>query len=446
MTENNDLLIIQSFINNQIDDNKINSENEKTKLENSALQNFINNKIDDNKNNSENEETTLENSALQNFITNNNNNNNGWEGENLNIIVDWIKIASYKIELLSIYIEKLRQMLLFASFYSLIFSTVNGTIGVANYNYSKYQDYSQTTTVINILIIVLSFCVSLITGMIKSLQVQETLEKFIQLKQEWVNFSVHLGTELQLPTNMRREAKQTIDTYKAKFLDLLKTDITIPSLFYSEKTPEIKNLDEINELIELVKSGSRYEDDYKDIDTILNSKKFHNLNRNKIKKKIKKIREFTKNKKNHNDNIGITPILSIIALEQVEKNYIEQFKNNYKDKEADDEEEEEDNTNSNNSNNNNNNNINKNNNTITIDDDDNTFCNCCLFFKNFCRKKLSKKIPISDSNNIERKMSFDSVENIEPRRSLNIMELGLGFKKENKNKEDDKEDDNYSID
>ena len=446
MTENNDLLIIQSFINNQIDDNKINSENEKTKLENSALQNFINNKIDDNKNNSENEETTLENSALQNFITNNNNNNNGWEGENLNIIVDWIKIASYKIELLSIYIEKLRQMLLFASFYSLILSTVNGTIGVANYNYSKYQDYSQTTTVINILIIVLSFCVSLITGMIKSLQVQETLEKFIQLKQEWVNFSVHLGTELQLPTNMRREAKQTIDTYKAKFLDLLKTDITIPSLFYSEKTPEIKNLDEINELIELVKSGSRYEDDYKDIDTILNSKKFHNLNRNKIKKKIKKIREFTKNKKNHNDNIGITPILSIIALEQVEKNYIEQFKNNYKDKEADDEEEEEDNTNSNNSNNNNNNNINKNNNTITIDDDDNTFCNCCLFFKNFCRKKLSKKIPISDSNNIERKMSFDSVENIEPRRSLNIMELGLGFKKENKNKEDDKEDDNYSID
>ena len=421
MTENNDLLIIQSFINNQIDDNKINSENEETKLENSALQNFINN---------------------------NNNNNNGWEGENLNIIVDWIKIASYKIELLSIYIEKLRQMLLFASFYSLIFSTVNGTIGVANYNYSKYQDYSQTTTVINILIIVLSFCVSLITGMIKSLQVQETLEKFIQLKQEWVNFSVHLGTELQLPTNMRREAKQTIDTYKAKFLDLLKTDITIPSLFYSEKTPEIKNLDEINELIELVKSCSRYEDDYKDIDTILNSKKFHNLNRNKIKKKIQKIREFTKNKKNHNDNIGITPILSIIALEQVEKNYIEQFKNNYKDKEADDEEEEEeeDNTNSNNSNNNNNNNINKNNNTITIDDDDNTFCNCCLFFKNFCRKKLSKKIPISDSNNIERKMSFDSVENIEPRRSLNIMELGLGFKKENKNKEDDKEDDNYSID
>ena len=418
MTENNDLLIIQSFINNQIDDNKINSENEETKLENSALQNFINN---------------------------NNNNNNGWEGENLNIIVDWIKIASYKIELLSIYIEKLRQMLLFASFYSLIFSTVNGTIGVANYNYSKYQDYSQTTTVINILIIVLSFCVSLITGMIKSLQVQETLEKFIQLKQEWVNFSVHLGTELQLPTNMRREAKQTIDTYKAKFLDLLKTDITIPSLFYSEKTPEIKNLDEINELIELVKSCSRYEDDYKDIDTILNSKKFHNLNRNKIKKKIQKIREFTKNKKNHNDNIGITPILSIIALEQVEKNYIEQFKNNYKDKEADDEEEE-DNTNSNNSNNNNNNNINKNNNTITIDDDDNTFCNCCLFFKNFCRKKLSKKIPISDSNNIERKMSFDSVENIEPRRSLNIMELGLGFKKENKNKEDDKEDDNYSID
>jgi hypothetical protein len=62
----------------------------------------------------------------------------------------------------------------------------------------------------------------------KVYRIQEQLEEFIRIKQEWIAFSTTIISEIQLPLEMRQSAYDIIKNNKTKYLDLLKSDIDIP--------------------------------------------------------------------------------------------------------------------------------------------------------------------------------------------------------------------------
>ena len=59
--------------------------------------------------------------------------------------------------------------------------------------------------------------------------IQERLEQYIKLKQEWTIFGTSVASELQLPIELRRDALHLIIKFKGVYLDLLKADVEIAS-------------------------------------------------------------------------------------------------------------------------------------------------------------------------------------------------------------------------
>jgi hypothetical protein len=73
----------------------------------------------------------------------------------------------------------------------------------------------------------MSFFLTLSTGVIKVLLIQENLEKYIQVKQEWTSFITNISTELQLPRSERQDAIKLIRDNKMMYLSLLNKDIEL---------------------------------------------------------------------------------------------------------------------------------------------------------------------------------------------------------------------------
>jgi hypothetical protein len=90
---------------------------------------------------------------------------------------------------------------------------------ISNYNISL---------ILNVIFTAMSFIIAINTGRIKIYQVQERLEQFIKLKQDWTFFVTKIVTELQLPVDLRKDALYLIQTYREKYLDLIKTEIEVP--------------------------------------------------------------------------------------------------------------------------------------------------------------------------------------------------------------------------
>lgn len=137
---------------------------------------------------------------------------------------DWISVAAYKIECLDLAIKIYRWRLQTCILLGLLLSTASGTISVTQFgNYSPNLKFG-----LNLVLTITSFAVALLTGIVKTFKLQETLEEFISLKQSWVSFSAKINNEIYLPKKMRGNAETLIKDNKARFLDLLKIDVPIP--------------------------------------------------------------------------------------------------------------------------------------------------------------------------------------------------------------------------
>ena len=137
---------------------------------------------------------------------------------------DWICVAAYKIECLDLAIKIYRWRLQTCILLGLLLSTASGTIRVTQFgNYSPNLKFG-----LNLVLTITSFAVALLTGIVKSFKLQETLEEYISLKQSWVSFSAKINNEIYLPKKMRGNAETLIKDNKARFLDLLKIDVPIP--------------------------------------------------------------------------------------------------------------------------------------------------------------------------------------------------------------------------
>ena len=160
-----------------------------------------------------------------------------WNGNNISTLLNWISISQYNIECLDLSITYLRQQIRFNIILGLLLSTASGTISVANMSFVSNVNIS---LILNSIFTAMSFIIAINTGRIKIYQVQERLEQFIKLKQEWTFFVTKIITELQLPVDLRKDALYLIQTYREKYLDLIKAEVEIPASIQTFMEKKIK--------------------------------------------------------------------------------------------------------------------------------------------------------------------------------------------------------------
>ena len=140
-----------------------------------------------------------------------------WNAMTLN---QWVETGSNNIELLETAIQDRRTWLRRNALLGIILSTMSGTISASQINAPSYE--------VVVLFTVLSFFVAFSAGLIKVYQIQESLEKYIDIKQQWIGFTTLIISELQLPVNLRQDATYLIWKHKGQYMELLKTDIEVP--------------------------------------------------------------------------------------------------------------------------------------------------------------------------------------------------------------------------
>ena len=150
-----------------------------------------------------------------------------WTADNIKTLVQWNCIAAYNIEVLDMSISMYQRYMRWNVIFGLIMSTTSGAISASRFS---ADPKSQLIITFNYIFTFMAFSIAIFTGAIKIYQVQENLEIFIRIKQEWINFSTLLVAEFQLPLSERQDAVTLIKNNKSKYLDLLKTPINIPKM------------------------------------------------------------------------------------------------------------------------------------------------------------------------------------------------------------------------
>jgi hypothetical protein len=136
-----------------------------------------------------------------------------WNPKNLTTFSTWIQVASYKIECLDSAIHKNRIIIQQSVIAGLILSTISGSISITQFgNFGENLRF-----IFNLIFTLMSFNIAFITGYIKTFQIQEKLEEYLQLKQNWIAFSASITAELQLPKELRRDAEIIIAENKEKY-------------------------------------------------------------------------------------------------------------------------------------------------------------------------------------------------------------------------------------
>lgn len=148
-----------------------------------------------------------------------------WDNKcTLDTFNDWINVSAHKIACLDLIIQKYRWRLQNYILLGLILSTASGTISVTQFG--SYDP--QINFVLNLVFTIMSFAVAVLTGAVKTFKIQENLEEYISLKQNWIAFSARISSEIYLPKRLRSDAEFLIKDSKTKFLDLLKMDVPVP--------------------------------------------------------------------------------------------------------------------------------------------------------------------------------------------------------------------------
>jgi len=151
-------------------------------------------------------------------------NNKHWTVTNTNTLLKWITIGSYYIKVLEQNIVVNRAIIRINTIQSIMLTTATGSIGVSQMS-SIFTEHVQM--VLTIIFTVMSFFMTISTGVIKVMLIHENLEKCIQVKQEWTSFITNISTELQLPKDERQDAVKLIRDNKMVYLSLLNKDIEL---------------------------------------------------------------------------------------------------------------------------------------------------------------------------------------------------------------------------
>lgn len=154
-----------------------------------------------------------------------------WTNNNIMTLLNWIAIATFNIDCLELAITRYREWMRRHVILGIVLSTTSGTLSVTQFGNITG---SNVNFILNFLFTIFSFSVAISTGCIKVYQVQERLEKFITVKQEWIAFITKIATQFQLNIDLRKDALDLINSNKDKYLDLLKVDNEIPDFIKKE--------------------------------------------------------------------------------------------------------------------------------------------------------------------------------------------------------------------
>jgi hypothetical protein len=183
---------------------------------------------------------------IEDIGSNEPNSDNNWTGNNISTLLSWLSNANYNIECLDLSIEDCSKTIRHNVILGLMMSTGAGTISTANMG---IVSDGQAKFILNIVFTVMAFIIAINTGRIKVYQIQERLEQFIKLKQEWTYFITTIAVEFQTPVALRKDALQLILNNKEKYLDLMKRDCEFTEK--SKKVMENRIQEDINQWFQL---------------------------------------------------------------------------------------------------------------------------------------------------------------------------------------------------
>ena len=167
-----------------------------------------------------------------------------WNSTTVSTLFEWICIASYKIACLEFASNNNRKQIQNITIIGLILATLSGTISIGTF--SIPGDSGLTQKILSGVFTLLSFTIAVATGYLKVYQVQERLEQYIKLKQDWVIFSTSVASELQLPIELRKDGLWVIIKNKTTYLDLLKIDVEIPEFCHMAARAHLSRIRELN--------------------------------------------------------------------------------------------------------------------------------------------------------------------------------------------------------
>lgn len=209
-----------------------------------------------------------------------------WTKTNVVTLFEWLTVAAFNMQCLDYAITLYRSSIRNFTIYGLLVSTLSGTISLSQFGFDQTHVANR---VLQGIFTFLTFSLAMYTGYMKIYQIQERLEQFIKLRQDWAIFATTIGSELQLPIELRRDALHLIVKYKSTYLDLIKIDIEIPEYLRvraeeslpksSESTMQVINLPST-----IVQIGIQELDD-------IQSERIHNKDRYSAGTKIKSITE-----------------------------------------------------------------------------------------------------------------------------------------------------------
>jgi len=168
-----------------------------------------------------------------------------WTKSNVSVLFEWVTIAAYNIRCLELAIVHYRRKIRMNTILGLVLSTLSGTIATAQAGFPNSVTVN-LTIILNVIFIVMTFSIAIMTGYIKIYQIQENLELNIKAKQDWISFSADIASELQLPIELRKDALWMIIKNKNIYLDLLKTNLEIPNYIGKRAQQEMKTEIKLN--------------------------------------------------------------------------------------------------------------------------------------------------------------------------------------------------------
>jgi len=245
-----------------------------------------------------------------------------WTPNNIMTLLSWISIATYNIDCLELAILRYREWMRQNVILGLVLSTISGTLSVTQFGNIINQ---QVNFILNFFFTIFSFTVAISTGCVKVYQVQERLEKFITVKQEWIVFITKIATQFQLNIDLRKDALDLINVNKDKYLDLLKIDNEIPDFIkeqvknkfiHKKRTIYFKDLHPSLELGEAMSIS----------DIIMNIGYVEGKNLYHLEKEQKERREKSETNNNNNNNVPenfiAKKIHTFMNIDDLEKNII----------------------------------------------------------------------------------------------------------------------------
>jgi hypothetical protein len=168
-----------------------------------------------------------------------------WTKSNVSVLFEWVTIAAYNIRCLELAIAHYRRKIRANTIFGIVLSTLSGTIATAQAGFPNSVTVN-LTIILNVIFIVMTFTIAIMTGYIKIYQIQEHLELNIKAKQDWISFSADIASELQLPIELRKDALWMIIKNKNIYLDLLKTNLEIPVYITRQAQTDLKTETKLN--------------------------------------------------------------------------------------------------------------------------------------------------------------------------------------------------------